>query len=194
MGSIAGWLTSVNPSLNNGPTVAPGPQIGVPCSSLGSLPLPGGYLEFTITLNLIYSSFNCRDFPPLLATPMGITAAEIIILSCLSGSVILRAGAPAASVATLQSAVAAGSTGLPITQFVSGGVVVNGPSSSSMAGLIAGVVLGVIVLAILILVVVILYRRHQVRELKIQCFFLWFVFFLKKTVRRKSIKVLPRVL
>jgi hypothetical protein len=78
MGSIAGWLTAVNPlSPATGVSVPPGPQIGVPCTTLVALPLQSGYQDFTIKLDYVYSSFNCRDFPSLLAGQMSLTAAEV---------------------------------------------------------------------------------------------------------------------
>lgn len=95
------------------------------------------------------------------------SAEKVVFLSCTSGSVILRAGAPAAAVARLQSLVQSGETTLPILQFSSGGVVVNPPSS--MTAIIVGVVLGVVVLALIVVVVVLLYRRHQVRKSVVCC-------------------------
>jgi hypothetical protein len=57
--------------------------------------------------------------------------------------------------------VVSGSSSLPISQFSSGGVTVQAPTSSSIA-MIVGIVVGVVVVALIVLLIVCLCKRHEV--------------------------------
>lgn len=127
MGALGGWITSPNPAAAaattagsttaSGGTTAPVPGGGA--CVFGALPLPPLYSEFTITLRYDFATFDCSAFPPLLAREMGVPTTDLIFLSCVPGSVVLRSAAPSASVLALQNLVASGSATLPISLFTS---------------------------------------------------------------------------
>jgi hypothetical protein len=120
-GAMGGFLTSlvpVSPLVTPPPATQPSdPAPGGGACTFGPFPIPANFVSFSIRLSYDFATFNCATFPPQLAQRMAISTSELIFTRCIAGSVILDASAPPAAVTTLQNQVAAGTSGLPITQF-----------------------------------------------------------------------------
>jgi hypothetical protein len=104
-----------------------------------------------------FAQFDCRAFPTILANQMEISEAELVFVSCVAGSVILRAGAPTAAATRLQNQVETGASAIPISQYSSGGTTVNSPSGVP----IWLILVAAVVLVLLIIVTVALCLRHR---------------------------------
>ena len=178
MGALAGEVGAVTPTPAT-TTSAPGPslttttsggpvlpttssQCPLTCCQFGAIPSTG-YTDFTITMDYQFNRFDCAAFKGTLANQMVIPDTQLVFVSCIAGSVILRAGAPVAAATRLETQVRDGTSAIPITQYSSGGTVVTPPNPFPF-WIVAISAMFIIVVALVIILLVLRARKNRYRS------------------------------
>ena len=150
--TTTGGNTPTSTLMSQTPTINPCPAT---CCTFGTI--PQGFTDFTITIQYEFNQFDCAAFSATLANQMEITPAELVFVSCIAGSVVLRAGAPTAAASRLEAQVATGTSAIPISQYASGGTIVTAPGGIP----IWLILLAAVALLLLIVVIVALCLRRR---------------------------------